>query len=62
MTSKKIKITQVRSSIRRTDKQKATLAGLGLHKIGQSREHELNAQIAGMIDKVNFLVKVEDVK
>lgn len=62
MKSKKVKITQVRSSIRRTDRQKATLMGLGLHKIGQSREHDLTPQIVGMIDKVNFLVKVEDVK
>ena len=60
--SKKIKITQVRSSIRRTDRQKATLVGLGLHKIGQSREHDLTQQIEGMIEKVSFLVKVEDVK
>ncbi|MDH4263312.1 MAG: 50S ribosomal protein L30 [Spirochaetia bacterium] len=62
MVSKKVKVTQVRSSIRRTDKQKATLIGLGLRKIGQSREHDLTPQIVGMIDKVSFLVKVEDVK
>jgi len=62
MKSKKVKITQVRSSIRRTDRQKDTLTGLGLHKIGQSREHVLTPQIAGMIDKVSFLVKVEDIK
>jgi large subunit ribosomal protein L30 len=61
MKSKKVKITQVRSSIRRTDKQKATLIGLGLRKIGQCREHDLTPQIVGMIDKVNFLVKVEEV-
>ena len=62
MKTKKIKITQVRSSIRRTDRQKATLLALGLYKIGQTREHLLNEQIAGMIDKVSFLVKVEDLK
>lgn len=62
MKTKKVKITQVRSSIRRTDRQKATLIGLGLKKIGQSREHDLTPQIVGMIDKVNFLVKVEDVQ
>jgi len=62
MKLKKVKITQVRSSIRRTDRQKATLIGLGLRKIGQSREHDLTPQIVGMIDKVNFLVKVEDVQ
>lgn len=59
---KKVKITQVRSKIGRNEKQKQTLSGLGLGRIGKSREHNLTPQIAGMIDKVSFLVKVEEVK
>lgn len=59
---KKVKVTQIRSKIGRNEKQKQTLSGLGLGRIGKSREHNLTPQIAGMIDKVNFLVKVEEVK
>lgn len=60
--AKKVKVTQIKSNIRRSDRQKATLAALGLTGIGKSRDHELTPQVAGMIDKVHFLVKVEDVK
>jgi large subunit ribosomal protein L30 len=62
MSASKVKITQIKSNIRRSDKQKATLKALGLSKIGSSREHTLTDQVKGMINKVNFLVKVEDVK
>lgn len=58
---KKVKVTQIKSQIGRTDKQKHTLTGLGLKRIGQSREHNLTPQIEGMIKKVNFLIKVEEV-
>ncbi|MES0490737.1 MAG: 50S ribosomal protein L30 [Leptospirales bacterium] len=61
-TEKKVIITQIKSAIGRSNKQKATLDGLGLRGIGQSREHGLSPQVAGMIDKIDFLVKVEDVK
>ena len=58
---KKIKITQIRSSIGRQKKQKATLAALGLRKIRQSVIKEDIPQIRGMINVVSHLVKVEDV-
>ena len=58
---KKVKITQVKSKIGRTPKQKKTLEGLGLRRIGQSRVHTLNPQIQGMINKVDFLVNIEEV-
>jgi len=61
-SEKKVIVTQTRSSIGRSDKQKATLDGLGLRGIGQSREHALSPQVAGMIQKIDFLVKVEEVK
>ncbi|HEB62173.1 MAG TPA: 50S ribosomal protein L30 [Bacteroidetes bacterium] len=57
----KIKITQVKSSIKRSQKQKATLIALGLRGIGKSVEKEVNDQIQGMVDKVSHLVKVEEV-
>lgn len=58
---KKVKVTQVKSKIGRTPKQKKTLEGLGLKRIGQSRVHTLNPQIQGMINKVDFLVNIEEV-
>ena len=58
---KKVKVTQVKSKIGRTPKQKKTLEGLGLRRIGQSRVHTLSPQIQGMINKVDFLVNIEEV-
>ena len=55
----KIKITQVKSAIDRTKRQKATLLALGLKKISQTREYEATPQIMGMIKKVEHLVKTE---
>jgi large subunit ribosomal protein L30 len=55
----KIKVTQVKSSIDRSERQKATLIALGLKKISQSAEHEATPQILGMISKVAHLVKTE---
>ena len=55
----KIKVTKVRSAINRTQRQKRTLEALGLHKIGQTVEHEDTPNILGMINKVQHLVSVE---
>lgn len=56
----KVRITQVKSVIDQSKRQKATMEALGLKKISQSREHDLTPQIEGMIRKVAHLVKVED--
>jgi large subunit ribosomal protein L30 len=55
----KIKVTQTRSSINRTKKQKLTLAALGLRKLGMNVEHEDTPNILGMIKKVSHLISVE---
>lgn len=57
----KIKITQVRSKIGSTLRQKKTLQALGLRKLNQTVELEATPQIKGMVTKVNHLVKVEEV-
>ncbi|MBC7904780.1 MAG: 50S ribosomal protein L30 [Gemmatimonadaceae bacterium] len=57
---KKIKITQVRSAIDRSERQKQTLIALGLTKLNASREVEATPQILGMVRKVNHLLKVEE--
>jgi large subunit ribosomal protein L30 len=56
----KIKITQVRSRIGSTPRQKRTLDALGLRKMHRCVEVEATPQILGMVDKVRHLVKVEE--
>ncbi len=58
--SKTIKVTQTRSSIGRLPKHKATLRGLGLRRINHTVELEDTACIRGMINKVFYMVKVEE--
>ena len=58
----KIKVRQVKSSIKRLQNQKRTLEALGLRRIGQEVEHEDTPNIMGMINKVKHLVTVEEVK
>ena len=60
--SKKIRIKQVRSTIKRLESQKRTLKALCLRKIGMEVEHELTSSISCMIDKVRHLVEVNSVK
>ena len=56
----KLKITQVRSTIRKIENQKRTIEALGLGRIGRTVEHADTPQIRGMIEKVHHLVKVEE--
>jgi len=56
----KIKITQVKSVIDRSQKQKDTVRALGLRKINHSVEQETTPQVLGMVEKVKHLVKVEE--
>ncbi|MBB6325942.1 50S ribosomal protein L30 [Algoriphagus aestuarii] len=56
----KIKITQTKSTIDRPKDQKATITALGLGRISKSVVVENTPQIAGMVNKVNHLVKVEE--
>ena len=60
--SKKVKIKQIRSTIKRLESQKRTLKALGLRKIGMEVEHELTSSISGMIDRVRHLVEVNSIK
>jgi len=57
----KIKVTQIKSVIDRSERQKRTMQALGLKKVNQVVEHEVNAQIIGMVEKVSHLIKVENI-
>ena len=59
MSNKKtIVVIQKKSPIGRQSYQRKTLIGLGLNKIGRSKELEDTPSIRGMIGKVKHLVKV----
>ena len=59
MSNKKtIIVTQKKSPIGRQSYQRKTLIGLGLNKIGRSRELDDTPSIRGMIGKVKHLVEV----
>ena len=58
----KVSITQVRSTISQSSRQKKTILALGLGKINKVVEQDLTPQIKGMIDKVNHLIKVKEIK
>ena len=55
----KIKITQVKSTIGGTERQKRTLQALGIRKLNHSVEVEGTPQILGMVNKLSHLLKVE---
>ena len=60
-TSKKtITVKQVASSIGRKFDQKQTLIGLGLNKIGRTRELEDTPSVRGMVRKVSHLVEIKE--
>ena len=54
-----VKVTLVKSTSGRLKNQQATIAALGLHKIGQSKEFKDSPTLQGMLTKVAHLVKVE---
>jgi len=59
MANKTVKVTQVKSSIGRLPKHKATLRVLGLRRINHTVELEDTACVRGMINQVSYMVKVE---
>ncbi len=54
----KIKIKQIRSSIKNLKKQKLTLIALGLRGIGKEVIHKNTPNIMGMVEKVGHLVEI----
>ena len=60
MAKAMIKVTQVKSINGRLPNHKACVAGLGLRRIGHTVEVEDTPSIRGMINKVHYLVRVED--
>ncbi len=60
MAKATIKVTQIKSVHGRLKNHRACVAGLGLRRIGHTVEVEDTPSVRGMINKVNYLVRVED--
>ena len=60
MVAKTIKVTQTKSSIGRLKAHKACVRGLGLRKINHTIEVEDTPSVRGMINKVSYMVSVEE--
>ncbi len=56
----KIRVTQVRAGDHRGRRQRETLRGLGLTRIGRSRVLEDTPAVRGMVRKVQHLIRVEE--
>lgn len=57
----KLRVTLVKSLIGRKNDHIATVHALGLKKINGVVEHEDTVQIKGMISKIGYLLKVEEI-
>jgi large subunit ribosomal protein L30 len=58
---KKVRITQIKSGIGRPIDQKRTLEALGIKRMHHTVEKELTPQVEGMINKVQHLLKIEEI-
>jgi len=56
-----LKIKLVKSLIGRSDRQQATVKGLGLRKINSQVIREKRPEILGMIRKIEFMLQVEEI-
>ena len=60
MAKSTLKVTQVKSTAGRLKNHKACVSGLGLRRIGHTVEVEDTPSVRGMINQVNYLVRVEE--
>lgn len=57
---KMLKVTQLKSTAKRLKAHQACIAGLGLRRIRHTVEVEDTPSVRGMINKVNYLIRVEE--
>jgi large subunit ribosomal protein L30 len=60
MAKASIRVTQVKSTFGRLKNHRACVAGLGLRRIGHTVEVEDTPAVRGMINRVHYLVRVEE--
>lgn len=61
MAEKKLRVTLVKSTIGAVPKNRKIVEALGLRKVGHSVDLPNNAATKGMVQKVQHLVKVEEI-
>lgn len=60
MAKATIKVTQIKSTSGRLKNHRASVAGLGLRRIGHTVEVEDTPSVRGMINKAYYLLRVEE--
>jgi large subunit ribosomal protein L30 len=60
MAKETVKVTQIRSIHGRLKSHRACIVGLGLRRIGHTVEVEDTPSVRGMINKVNYMLRVEE--
>ena len=60
MSNKTVTVTLTKSPIGRLKKHKACVAGLGLRRIGHTVTIEDTPAVRGMIDRISYMVRIED--
>jgi large subunit ribosomal protein L30 len=60
-STKKLRVTLVKSPIGAQERHKLTVRALGLKRLHMTVEHPDNPSVRGMIEKVAHLLKVEEV-
>lgn len=60
MADKKIHVTLIKSPVGRKKEHRATVRGLGLRRLRQTVELKDTPQVRGMINSVNYLVRLEE--
>ncbi len=61
-TPGQLRITYVKSTIGYTQRQKDTIHALGLRRLGDTVQHKDTPDIRGMVNKVQHLVRVEEIR
>jgi len=61
MTTKKIKVTLTKSTFGRLQKHKDTVRGLGLRRISSTSTLVATPEVMGMVNKIGYMLKVEEV-
>lgn len=61
MASEKLKVTLIKSTNKKLKSHKDCVRGLGLRRIGHAVEVKNTPENKGMINKVSYLLKVEEI-
>ena len=59
--AKKVRITLVKSPIGRKPRHVRTVEALGLRKLNHSVEQEANASVMGMVNKISYMLRCEEI-